>query len=110
VYVDGRLVKKFDSMMGPLDITAENDMHFGLHLVQDFVCGMVSDVRVWRVAHDEAFIRRHMYTPPPEDHPGLVGWWPLSRGYGNTADDLSPNQLHGKVRIPLLNASILFFC
>jgi len=94
VYVNGTLAKKFGDMQGPLDCTS-NDLFFGLHLVDDFIIGNLSDIRIWKKVLTEQEIREYMTESPEATDPDLVGWWPLDRGYGVEILDKSRNILKG---------------
>jgi hypothetical protein len=96
VYVDGNPVKVFDSMQGSIS-TTDNDLYFGLHLSEDYINGMLLDVRLWRVALTKEKIQQYMKEPPSEADPALIGWWPLDKGYGIDIEDKSVNQLHGEL-------------
>eukprot|EP01125_Pyxidicula_operculata_P007717 TRINITY_DN2612_c0_g1_i4.p1 TRINITY_DN2612_c0_g1~~TRINITY_DN2612_c0_g1_i4.p1 ORF type:complete len:474 (+),score=69.06 TRINITY_DN2612_c0_g1_i4:54-1475(+) len=94
-YVNGRRLTVFGSMTGPLN-SANTDLHFGIHLTNNFVSGMISDVRLWKRVLDPVEIEKQQYsTCTINEH--LVGWWPLNHGEGSDAIDHSPNKLLGKI-------------
>eukprot|EP00029_Vermamoeba_vermiformis_P008450 TRINITY_DN3960_c0_g1_i1.p1 TRINITY_DN3960_c0_g1~~TRINITY_DN3960_c0_g1_i1.p1 ORF type:complete len:424 (+),score=124.23 TRINITY_DN3960_c0_g1_i1:198-1469(+) len=96
VYIDGVPVKVFDAMTGPLESTT-NDLYFGLHLVEENINCMLSDVRLWNVALSVEKIHLYMKEQPARTDPRLIGWWPLNKGYGVEIEDISNNKLHGEL-------------
>lgn len=53
------------------------------------VDGMVFDVRFWHKARGQAEALADMHHRLSGDEPGLVGYWPLDEGDGETANDLA---------------------
>lgn len=48
LFVQGQLVKQFEMTgSGPLRST-KNSLYIGLRLVNDFITGQISDVRIWK--------------------------------------------------------------
>jgi len=92
----------------------KNDLYFGLHLVEDNINCMLSDVRLWNVALSTEKIQQYMKEHPSRTEPRLIGyvrrvgpcsvklmcehsWWPLNKGYGVEIEDISNNKLHGEL-------------
>ncbi len=98
VYIDGVPVKVFDAMTGPLESTSvssrvwhvshvnhwlalnsalmtsvQNDLYFGLHLVEENINCMLSDVRLWNVALSVEKIHQYMKEQPSRTDPRLIG-------------------------------------
>eukprot|EP01121_Diplochlamys_sp_Union-15-3_P000694 TRINITY_DN10580_c0_g1_i1.p1 TRINITY_DN10580_c0_g1~~TRINITY_DN10580_c0_g1_i1.p1 ORF type:complete len:442 (+),score=65.32 TRINITY_DN10580_c0_g1_i1:90-1415(+) len=96
VYVNGILIKRFENMLGTLDCT-NNDLYFGLNLVDDHIRGNLSDIRIWKKILTEQQIRDYMTDPPSSEDSDLVGWWPLDKGYGVEIQDRSVNGLRGEL-------------
>ena len=57
--------------------------------------GSIGEVRVWNVARDAAAIQADMPRRLAGDEAGLVGYWPLDEGAGQTVEDRSGNGNHG---------------
>ncbi len=53
--------------------------------------GYKSDVRMWNVARSQTQIRDNMYRRLVGNESGLIGYWPMDDGTGDTAGDLTPN-------------------
>jgi len=99
VYVNGQEVKIFSDMVGPLQPT-KNELYFGLHLQEQSISGMISDVRIWKKVMTPEQIQQESTTRETarnrlKNAEGLVAWWPLDGGYGIDIKDITENQLHG---------------
>ncbi len=57
--------------------------------------GTIDEVRIWNVARTHAQIRDDMCRQLTGTEPGLVGYWNMNEGTGNTVNDLTPNANHG---------------
>lgn len=66
-----------------------------------FFSGGIREVRLWQTARSQAQLRAEMNSTLRGDEPGLVGYWPLNEGEGNTAKDHSRHGNHGKITDPL---------
>jgi len=51
--------------------------------------GEIADARIWKKVLTETDIARTMKNEVRPDEEGLMGWWPMSDGFGLTARDLS---------------------
>ncbi|NES20074.1 MAG: LamG domain-containing protein, partial [Symploca sp. SIO3E6] len=64
-----------------------------------FFNGDITEVRLWDQARSQAEIKQSMNQRLQGDEAGLVGYWPLNEGSGNTAEDKTSNEnpgtLHG---------------
>mmetsp|Transcript_21684 Transcript_21684/g.24203 ORF Transcript_21684/g.24203 Transcript_21684/m.24203 type:complete len:433 (-) Transcript_21684:86-1384(-) len=96
-YLNGVRVKSISSMHGPIDCT-KNDLHFGLHLVSEYLSASMSDVRIWNRALKEEDIKKYMYEKPPIDAEGLLGWWPMKNGFGVDIEDITKNDFTGTLK------------
>jgi len=98
-YVDGEL-KTTTPISG--DITHEPDhaLTIGAYADNDEFYGFsgkIAEVRIWKVARTQAELRASMTQALRGDEAGLVGYWPLDEGGGETAKDRSKNGLDGKI-------------
>ncbi len=57
--------------------------------------GLIDEVRIWNVARTQAQIRDNMCRQLTGTETGLVGYWNMNEGTGNTVNDLTPNANHG---------------
>jgi len=60
--------------------------------------GSISEVRVWNYVREQAEIQRDMHHRLKGDERGLVGYWPLNEGSGNTATDKTGNENPGTIQ------------
>jgi len=94
--VNGKSVKICSGLTGPLQST-RNELYFGLNLVDLYITGMISDVRVWKRVMSSEDIQQSMVTQAKIDSEDLIGWWPLDHGNGTEAYDRSKHLLTGKL-------------
>ncbi len=59
--------------------------------------GNISDATLWQGVRTQEDIREEMNTPPSGDEEGLVGYWPMNEGEGETAYDKSDGENHGTI-------------
>jgi len=59
--------------------------------------GGMRELRVWNVARSQAEIQTTMNEPLSGDEPGLVGYWPLDEGSGDTIHDHTSADHHGRL-------------
>ncbi|MGI9591599.1 MAG: LamG domain-containing protein, partial [Myxococcota bacterium] len=57
--------------------------------------GGIDDVRIWSQALSQGQIQARMGSPLSGSEPGLVVYYPLDEGAGQTAEDLGPNAIDG---------------
>ncbi len=57
--------------------------------------GQIDEVRIWNVARTQAQIRDNMCRQLTGTETGLVGYWNMNEGTGNTVNDLTTNNNHG---------------
>ena len=60
-----------------------------------FFKGKMDEVRVWDVVRSESQIQEFMMTELEGDEEGLVAYWNMNEGSGNTINDVSGNENHG---------------
>ena len=97
VYVNGTEVKS-----GPADWSlgqSSAPTYIGMRTGGDAgFQGEIADVRFWDMARSQDEIRANMHRRLQGDEAGLLGYWPLDEGQGDTARDLtgrSHGSLHG---------------
>ncbi len=59
--------------------------------------GAVRDVRIWGAARSQSDIQNNMNERLTGDESGLLGYWPMDEGTGNTVYDESGNNNHGTI-------------
>ena len=57
--------------------------------------GIIDEVRLWDQARTDIQIQQYMYREMSGIEPGLIGYWQLNEGVGDTAFDKSPYCHHG---------------
>ncbi len=55
----------------------------------------IDEVRIWNVARTQAQIRDNMCRQLTGAETGLVSYWNMNEGTGNTVNDLTTNNNHG---------------
>jgi hypothetical protein len=98
LFVDGVL----EASVPDLNPLAPNDAPFRVgYLIEGSssysLQGWVDEVRVWNVARTQAEIKGAMYAQLFGDEPGLVGYWTLDEGSGQTAHDSTLNHNDGQL-------------
>jgi hypothetical protein len=99
LYVDGSLVAAAQGF-GPLQHSAA-DLWFGgtLHHDTESFWGEIEEVRIWNVARTEAEIQGTMNLSIVAPRRGLVGYWRLDEGQGQTTFDSSFFENHGQLGV-----------
>ncbi|ASZ12246.1 DUF1735 and LamG domain-containing protein [Chitinophaga pendula] len=92
IYVDGVLAVQ-ESVSRTIDLTNTwaGGFHLGYSADGRLLDGLISECRVWSKALTQAEIQDGMCGVNPAS-PGLVAYWKLNEGTGNTAFDLSGNK------------------
>lgn len=95
-YVDGELQDTRE------DVTFSGDGASPFAIGQGFqqqrwLDGATREHRIWKVARSQAEIQRDKYRRLEAQQPGLVGYWRLDEGQGDTALDRSPAENHGTI-------------
>lgn len=60
-----------------------------------FFNGVLDEIRIWETARTEEEIQQNMTLELTGSEPGLVGYWPMNEGSGNTTSDLTGNGNNG---------------
>ena len=97
LYIDGEEVASKD-VPGKLD----NDngcLYIGRDIDQmsRYFNGQIAEVQVWDKALTKAELQNMMHYPLMGNEPGLIGYWPLNEGSGDTVLDRTKRSLHGKI-------------
>jgi hypothetical protein len=96
LFIDGRLVG--DSPKRGMADLGEGDLCFGcLASGGEPWTGYIADVTVWGEALPAPRIAAQIERELQGDEKGLVGFWPLDEGQGETAHDVSGNGIHGRI-------------
>jgi len=59
--------------------------------------GLVDEVRIWNIARSQSDIQADMNRQLTGNEPGLVGYWKLDEGSGNTVYDSTSNNSNGSI-------------
>lgn len=107
LYVDGVLKATTNHATGALVYTPD-DLYFGAGLpasdTSEFFGGSIDEVRLWSYARTEAQIAGDRTRSFADPRPGLVGYWKLNSGGGQSAVDSSGLGNHGQLGIDALPA------
>lgn len=80
-----------DSIDYNIDYNTENDLLIGMYKPSDKLFyafpGKIAEVRLWNVARSPEEIKATMKQRLSGKEAGLVGYWPLNEGSGNTVTD-----------------------
>jgi|GEM_PF-4107820 len=63
-----------------------------------FFTGQIAEVCIWNKARTQQEIQSDMYQSLSGKEEGLVGYWPLNEGSGNTAIDKTGNGINGVIK------------
>ncbi len=94
-YLNGEELHSYES-----SFSGENSNLFAIGQARGtgrFTNGMIAEVRIWDHERPAAAIIADMPQRLTGDEDGLVGYWPLDEGEGDTAFDLSPNENDGTI-------------
>ncbi len=91
MYVDGAL--KSTAAFSYVDVPTHN-IYIGGYASDD-LDGYKSDLRMWNVARTQTEIQDNMYHRLAGTESGLIGYWPMDDGTGDTAGDLTSNVTTG---------------
>ena len=97
IYVDGEAettLNEAHELSG-----SQYNLHIGHHGAwNDFqIQGIVEELRIWEIARSEEEILTTMNVMISGDEEGLVGYWRFDEGEGQTVNDLSGNEHHGRL-------------
>jgi len=106
LFVDGIQITNFTVSGGSLTTTAWNDDVLGADGATigvwekdagkiNYFEGTIDEVRIWSVARTEVQIRDNMCKKLTGSETGLVGYWRIDDGNGQTVDDLTNNENDG---------------
>ncbi|NEU74314.1 hypothetical protein PI95_017545 [Hassallia byssoidea VB512170] len=62
-----------------------------------FFKGQMAEFRIWNSARSQVEIQADMSRRLVGNEPGLVGYWPLNEGNGDTVSDKTKNANHGQI-------------
>ncbi|MEM9009534.1 MAG: LamG domain-containing protein, partial [Cyanobacteria bacterium P01_F01_bin.86] len=62
--------------------------------------GHMADVRIWHYVRSQDEIQQARFRRLNGDESGLLGYWPLDEGQGETAHDRTSHGNHGKINAP----------
>ena len=100
LYVDGVLMNTWASTAGAIDYEPPNSFKIGRYHddneTYDFK-GKITEVRLWSEVRSAEAINATMRTRIRKDQAGLIGYWPLDEGSGETAGDRSVNDHGGTI-------------
>ena len=98
LYINGELDKESNEAPGVL-ATNESDVTIGLDYLPDkrHFTGSIDEVRIWNVARTKEEIAGHMNVKLSGNEPGLMGYWSMDEGSGNTVYDQTGNNNDGTI-------------
>ncbi|BAY21333.1 LamG domain-containing protein [Calothrix sp. NIES-2100] len=102
VYIDGE--KKATKAIADslIDYEPENDLLIGTYKDNNETypfLGKIAEVRIWSVALSQQQIQQNTNKYLTGNESGLIGYWRLNEGDGNTAYDHTANANHGIINI-----------
>jgi len=98
LYVNGVLVASNQIPTVPMD--SDRPVVFGregLPLGSRYYAGLIDEARIWNVYRSQSEIISTMTTSLAGTESGLVGYWRLDEGSGDTAFDATTNANHGRL-------------
>ncbi len=106
IYADGELVGEQNR---ELDTSEEQNLRIGFWRNTDrgTLDGMTKELRVWNIARSEGEIRDNMEKTLTGDEEGLVGYWPLTEGEGDTVYDKTANENHVEINGAVWSMNII---
>jgi hypothetical protein len=99
LYIDGYLVAEAEDAF-TITGTGANPLHIGssgFGAKDRTVDGSIAEVRIWNVARTHQQIVDAMNISLVGDETGLVAYWPLNEGEGQTVTDLTANGIVGQL-------------
>ncbi len=100
VYIDGTEQAARSIRASEIDYDPENDFAIGRYHDSHssyYFPGQITEVRVWSIARPQADVKASMHDRLAGDEDGLVGYWPLNEGRGDTVVDHSGSDNQGMV-------------
>jgi hypothetical protein len=98
-YLDGKLQPNTGTFGGPIGVPGQ-PLNIGRNAVRKHpFCGAIGDVRLWNVARSEADILANMHRRLEGGETGLVGYWPLDEGAGETIHDQTSEKHDGQIYV-----------
>ncbi|KAA9345809.1 LamG-like jellyroll fold domain-containing protein [Adhaeribacter soli] len=99
IWIDGILENSASFSVISADLSNTATLSIGNYeLVNDhFFNGEIDEVRLWNTARTAQEIRENMCRKLPPNMPGLVGYYKLDEGSGNTATDQSSLNISGNL-------------
>ncbi len=98
LYDNGNLAASATIPIGVRTLTSSEQIQIGRRYNDNVCCnhdGQIDEVRIWNVARTQAQIRDNMCRQLTGAETGLVGYWNMNEGTGNTVNDLTTNNNHG---------------
>lgn len=95
IYVDGILEATTNTAKTPK--LSSNPLYIGRFDEQygNYFDGIIDEVRIWNTARTQAQIRDNMCRKLTGSESGLVAYWRMDDGSGQTVDDLTSNNIDG---------------
>ncbi len=94
VYIDG-VLENTNNIGGVAVNNPTTPLTLGHEAIGNSFVGQMDEVRIWNVARTQAQIRDNMCRQLTGTETGLVGYWNMNEGTGNTVNDLTTNNNHG---------------
>ncbi|MBL4705146.1 MAG: T9SS type A sorting domain-containing protein, partial [Flavobacteriales bacterium] len=91
-YVDGLLIGTKGIWNTNPTVATSSDLLLGKDTpTNNTFNGIISEIRIWEIARTQVEIANNMNTNISASAPGLVGYWKLNDGFGQTAIDQTGN-------------------
>ena len=96
IYINGNQDASGTIPLSDLTHVQDVDLKIGSYWI-DYFPGFIDDVTIWEEALSQAQIQEYMNCSPNGNENGLIGYWDLNDGTGNTATDLTSFGNNGNV-------------
>jgi len=102
-YINGKVESEIIEPIQPAIVNTHASLHIGAGnpskiLMDYFFGGQIAEVCIWNKARTQQEIQSDMHKRLTGKEEGLVGYWPLNEGSGNTAIDKTSNGKNGIIK------------
>jgi hypothetical protein len=102
-YINGKVECETIEPRQPFLVNTHGSVYIGASnatkiLVECFLEGQIAEVCIWNKARTQQEIQSDMHKRLTGKEEGLVGYWPLNEGSGNTAIDKTSNGKNGIIK------------
>jgi hypothetical protein len=102
-YINGKVESETIEPLQSIRVNTHASLYIGASnlskiLVENFFGGQIAEVCIWNKARTQQEIQSDMHKRLTGKEEGLVGYWPLNEGSGNTAIDKTSNGKNGIIK------------